>query len=354
MEWVFTFTSFELGLLFLIKYKKQPNGLKNSQDLGFLALFCGLSLMRFFFLISGYYSTDIIISPFFIWQFGSFKNLFLNFGFLSIMIGTFFLTFFMEKNKKFLFKKYFFSSCFFIQLCIFLILFLSNLEIFISLSILLWPLFILFFVVYIKDFNKKIKNQEILPKGGLKMTLVILLILGGFILSMDMFSDIFGLTSRLIGVILQLIALGLIFFFFRKIPPFFEFDWQDKIESIYIMNKDGVCLFDKSFTDNTETLSSQFISGVLASVNTMLNELIRTNENEISIIKKKGKVVNIFSGSYVTGVLISKEELEYFKHNLKKVILKVEKIYKNILIKWNGDLTIFYPIKNIIDSTFLI
>lgn len=354
MEWIFTFFTFELGLIFLIKYKKQSIRLKNLQDLGFFALFFGFSLMRFFFLISGYYSSSITISPFLIWSNGSFKNLFLNFGGLSIITGTLFFTFFMEKYKKFLFRKYFFSICFFIQFLIIFIIFLFNIEIINFLLIILLPLFILFFTIFSKDFDKKVKNQEIIPKGGLKMRIILLLIFGGYILSLDITTGIMGLIPRLIGIIFQLIAIGLIFIFFRKIPPLFEFDWQDKIESIYIMNKDGICLFNKSFTDNMEALSSQYVSGVLASVNIMLKELISSNANEISMIKKKGKIVNIFSSNYITGILISKEELEYFKHNLKNLTLKVEEIYKNILIKWNGDLTVFYPIKNIIDSIFSI
>jgi predicted regulator of Ras-like GTPase activity (Roadblock/LC7/MglB family) len=260
----------------------------------------------------------------------------------------------MEKNKKFLFKKYFFTICFLIELLVILITFLINVEIVNFLLIILMPLFLLFFIIYSKDFDKKVKEQEIIPRGGLKLRIILLLIFGGYILSIDIITDIISLISRLIGIILQLIAIGLIFIFFRKIPPFFEFDWEDKIEDIYIMNKDGVSLFHKSYTDNDKTLSSHYVSGILSSVNIMLNELIHSEKNEISIIKKKGKIVTTFSGDYITGVLMSKEELEYFKHNLKKLILKVEEIYKSVLIKWNGDLTIFYPIKNIIDNIFIV
>ncbi|MFX1311499.1 MAG: hypothetical protein ACFFHD_02660 [Promethearchaeota archaeon] len=352
MEWIFVFFMFELGLLFLIKYKKQSFQLKNSQDLGFFTLSYGFSLMRFFFLLSGYYSSDNIISPFFIWSYGSFKNLFLNFGALSIITGTLIFTFFVEKNKKFLFKGHFFTICFLIELLICLIIFLISVELINILLIILMPLFLLFFIIYSKEFDKKVKNQEFIPRGGLKLIIILLLIIGGFVLSMDIITNIFSLISRLIGIILQLIAIGLIFIFFRKIPPLFELDWQDKIEDIYILNKDGLCLFNKSYIDKNRSLSSHYISGVLSSVNIMLNELIPSKSNEISTIKKKGKIITTFSSNYITGILISKEELEYFKYNLKKLILKLEEIYKSILINWNGDLTIFYPVKNIIESIF--
>ena len=352
MESIFTFFSFELGIIFLIKYKKQQINLKNSQDLGFASLFFGFSILRLFLLISSYYLANNTVSPFLIWVEGSYRRLFLNFGFFSIILGTLLFSFYMEKYKKFLFRKYFFTGCFIIILLLFLILFFIDLEFFNSLSILSWPLFILFFMIYIKDFGRKSKKQEILSKGFLKMTITLLLILIGYIFSMDLIIEIFGLLFRFVGMIFQLIAIGLIFIFFKNIPPFFEFDWQDKIESIYILNKTGICLFAYSFSNKTENLETQFISGALASMNIMLNELIQSKSEEISIIRKKGKIVILFSGNYITGVLICKEELKYFIHNLKNLILRVEEIYENILIKWNGDLTIFYPIKNIIDEIF--
>ncbi len=352
MESIFAFFCFELGILFLIKYKKQPVNLKNSQDLGFGSLFFGFSILRLFLLISSYYLTDNIVSPFLIWAEGSYRQLFLNFGFFSIMMGTLLFSFYMEKYKKFLFRKYFFTIFFIILLLIFLTLFFIDLEFINLLSILSWPLFTLFFMIYVRDFGRKSKKQEILSKSFLKMTLILLFVLIGYILSMDLLIETFGLLVRLVGMILQLMAIGLIFIFFRKIPPFFEFDWQDKIESIYVLKKSGICLFAYSFSNKTEKLDNQFISGALASMNIMLNELIQSKSDEISIIKKNEKSVILFSGNYLTGVLICKEELKYFIHNLKRLILKVEEIYDNILIKWNGDLAIFYPIKNIIDEIF--
>ena len=87
-------------------------------------------------------------------------------------------------------------------------------------------------------------------------------------------------------------------------------------------------------------------------MNIMLKELMNRQSSEILVIEKKGKILTIFSGSYVTGVLISNEELKFFKHNVKKLILKVEDVYKNVLSAWDGDLSIFYPVKNIITDIF--
>ncbi len=354
MESIFTFFSFEFGILLLIKYRKQSRNLKNTQDLGFSSLFFGFSIMRLFFIVANYYTVDNILTPFMIWDEGSYRTLFLNFGYLSIMIGTLIFSYYMEKYKKILFRKLFFSISYFVLLLVSLVIFVFNLEFINFLSILSWILFIFLIIIYGKDFGKKSKIQGILSKGLLKLTLSLILILIGYIVSMDLIVEFIGLIAQFLGVIIQLIAICLIFIFFRKIPPFYEFDWKDKIESLYILNKNGICLYNRSFINNIEPLEEQFISGAFASLNIMLDELIQSTPNTVSIIKKKGKNVNIFSGKYITGVLISQEELKYFTHILKKLVLRVEEIYWNILNNWNGDLTIFNPVKNIIDELFLI
>ena len=131
-------------------------------------------------------------------------------------------------------------------------------------------------------------------------------------------------------------------------------EWQEKIESIFILNENGICLYNHSFMENSESLDKQFVSGTIASMNIMLKELIEKPNNETLVLRKKGKIVNIFLGNIITGVLISKEELNFFNYNLKNLVLKVEEIYKGLLINWNGDLSVFNSIKNLINEIFYI
>lgn len=343
---------FELGLYFQLKYKKQPVKIKYSQDIGFSALFYGISLMRLFLLIGDYYAIGTITSPFLIWSSGSFRFLFLTFGYLSINIGFLLFTFYMEKYKKFLLKKYLFTFCFLIQIFIFISMVLIDLFSILYLSVLKLPLFIIFLLIYAKDYDKQVKKQKIFPNDGLKMGVPILLLLFGHILTIDFFCYYFGFITRLSGIGMQLIAIGLIFKTLRSFVPFFEFDWQDKIENIHILNRDGINLYSKSFLEEEKTIDDHFISGALSSINIMLNELMNTKENKISIIKKKNKIVTIFTSVYVIGVLVSTEELEFFKHNLKGIVLKTEMLYKNLLINWNGDRTKFNPINDIVTDIF--
>lgn len=289
-----------------------------------------------------------------IWSSGSFRFLFLFFGYSSINIGFILFTFFMEKNKKFLIKKYFFTYCFLIQLIIFISTVLVNLFSIFYLSFLLLPLFILFLIIYANDFDKQVKKQSSNSNDGLKMGLSILFLLSGHVLTLDFIFYNFGIISRISGISLQLIGIGLIFKAFRNLVPFFELNWQDKIESIYILNRGGINLYSKSFLEERRGIDEHFISGALSSVNIMLNELMNTKENKITIYKKKNKIVTIFTSEHVIGVLISSEELEFFKHNLKQLVLKIEILYKNLLIDWKGDRSKFHAIKDIIVDIFSI
>ncbi len=326
--------------------------IKNSQDIGFSALFHGISLMRIFILIGDYYALGTTMSPFLIWSSGNFRFLFLIFGYLSINIGFLLFTFYLEKYKKFLLKKYFFTICFLIQIFVFISMILIDLFSILYLSVLIVPLFILFLITYAKNFDKQVKKQKMLPKNGLKMGVSILILLSGHILTIDFFYYYFGFITRLSGISMQLIAIVLIFKMLRNFVPFFEFDWQDKIENIYILNRDGFNLYSKSFLEKRKTIDDHFISGAFSSINIMLNELMNTKENKISIIKKKNKIITIYTSVYIIGVLVSTEELEFFKHNLKRLVLKIEMLYRNLLINWSGDRTKFYPVKDIVTDIF--
>ncbi len=142
------------------------------------------------------------------------------------------------------------------------------------------------------------------------------------------------------------------FLLFRNIPPFFERDWQKKIEDIYLLFKNGINLFSKSYINSDKSIDEHTISGALSSVNIMLNELMHIKNNRISVIEKANKIVTIFSSEYVIGVLISSEALEFFKFNLKRLVLKIELIYKSVLVDWDGNRAKFSQLNSVVDDIF--
>ena len=130
-------------------------------------------------------------------------------------------------------------------------------------------------------------------------------------------------------------------------------DWQDKVEEILLLDKkSGLCAFYKSFINKDANITEVLMSGAITSVNIMLEELIPATDAKISVIEKKGKILNIFSSKFLTGVFISRDKLNSIIFYLKQFTEKVESLYQHVLVDWDGNIDIFYPVENIITELF--
>ena len=348
MEWIYIITGFEISFIFLVRYLKQEKNLRNLQDLGYFSLFFGFSLMWFFFIIGDYYASDRIVSPFFIWERGSMRALFLNFGYFTMIIAVFFLLFCIEKYDIFLFKRYLFTIIFSICAILFLLIFFIDITLTQPITYVFWIGVLFFFTIYIIKFIRKLKARGILLFSGLAFMLI------GFLLTTDALIEVLGLEGRLIGALLQLISVVILSYFFLKMPAFNEFDWQDKIEALFLVNDAGICLYYKPFSDKKELMEEHLISAAITSINIMLQGLTETKEGGkgISVIKKKGENVIIYPGKFVSGVLYTSEELNSPKIILKEFVEKFETLYYNILMDWDGDTNLFKATEIIVDEIF--
>ncbi len=353
IEWIFANITFELGLIFILKYRKTE--LKNLQELGYASMFFGYSGQWYFNIWSDYYSSQTIIHPFYLWSQGSYRLLFLNLGYFSVMVGALFFIYFIEKYKIVLYRKFFFTFCFLLLILICTIAFFINLTLNQSLTVLLWPIFLFFYIFFVFDLVKKAQKEKLFY-GSIKLIIPVLALAGGYLLTRAIMTDIFGLTIRLIGSLLQLVSISLMYYVFGTIPPFSEFEWKDKIEDIYLIEKGGIALFHKNFLKRkSDLVEDHLISGAISTVSIMLQEFFAEGAPEkegFSIIKKKGKIIIIYSGEFVNCVVICKEELNFIKYYIKKFVQKFETLYHNVLVEWNGDTNIFSPVETLIDDYF--
>jgi len=347
-EWFFTLICFELGLIFLLRYKKAEKGLRNEQELGYASLMFGFSVMWIFFLISDYYVSDEIISPFLIWSEGSIRAVFLNFGYFALMLGAFLCIYFMEKYQIYIVRRFFFTYLFSILLIIFIIVFFFSISNTQNLTFIFWPLFILFFLLYFREFRRKAKIQEYSLLYSLVFFSWFACLAIGFFLTTDFSMNNLGSEYRLLGAGLQLFAILSLSLFLMKLPPFSEFDWQEKIENVYLIDLGGICIYNQS---DSESIDKHLVSGAISSINIMLQEL--TNRKGISVIKKKGKTVIVYPSKYSTGVLFCSEDLNTPKIVLKDFVLKFETIYSHVLQNWDGDIEIFNPVEKMANKFFL-
>ncbi|MFX1258364.1 MAG: hypothetical protein ACFFAN_10925 [Promethearchaeota archaeon] len=320
--------------------------MRNLQDLGYFSLFFGFSLMWLFYIVGDYYSSTDIVSPFLIWSYGSERALFLNFGYFTMIIAGFILLLSIEKYNVILFRKYVFTILFSICAILFLILFIIDIRITQLATYLYWTGVSAFFLVYLIKFMKKLHGKGIYLLAGLLFMFI------GFLLTTDALINALGLEVRLIGAISQLISVVILSYFFLILPPFNEFDWQEKIEAVFLINKGGACLYYKYFKERKGLMDENIISAAIASINVMLGQLIERGKSGISILEKKGQTVVIYPSKYVNGVLYLSENLNYPKIVLKDFVERFETLYRNILINWNGDTNIFSPTEIIANEFF--
>ena len=347
MEWIFIITGFEISSVFLIRYlKHQEKSLRNYQDVGYFALFFGFSLMWLFYIVGDYYAPSSFESPFLIWESGSYRTLFLNFGYFTMIIAAFILLLCTEKYNVILIRRYLFTAIFAICAILFLILFFIDIRLTQPVTYVFWTGFMSFFLSYLIKFIRKLKSRGFLLIVGLGFMLI------GFLLTTDAFINIFGLGIRIVGAVLQLISVVVLSYFFNILPPFNEFDWKDKIEAVYLIDDSGVCLYYKIFKERKDLIDENLISAAASSINIVLKELTGQKERGISVFKKKGENVIIYPGKFVSGMLYTTEELNYPKIILKELVDKFEALFRNILLNWDGEITIFKPTEIIVNDLF--
>lgn len=342
-------------MVFLVKYRKRKNESGNAQELGHFALFLGISAMWYFKIMADYYTLPEVTLTFLNQPGVSLRYLFSLIGLISAAILIEVFTFLMEKRKVYFFKRYFFTLLFVITSCIAATLLLINIHFIVFTSFIVLPVFFLFFTVYLKDVVTKLRNEEKPVRKLVVHVPAFFAFMASFVLTMELVTDFIGLIFRAVGSVLQLISSIGISYFFLKIPYFSELDWKERLEHLFIMSKGGVCQLEEHFfheKEETESMSEHLISSALASVNIMLKELTDSELEGLSVIKKRGKIVNIFSSKYVTGVIISSEEYDPIKVSLEKFVTQYEAIYKNVLENWDGNSEVFLPMKSLVKKMF--
>jgi hypothetical protein len=197
--------------------------------------------------------------------------------------------------------------------------------------------------------NSKIKYGIFV---NLTSTFFLFLLLIGIFLTSNYSIILLQIPIRLIGSLLQLFGIIYFVIFFLRYPILSAFELEDKFEELFLINKNGACIFYKSYITKSDLLDKHLVTSAITSVNIMLKEILKPETKEVSLIKKKGKLIYIVPSELITGVIISKEESKLIEFHMKQLITKVGQVYKNVLKDWNGDLDIFIPIKDIFKEQF--
>ncbi len=341
-EWIIVLLYFEFAIIFLGRVFKFKNELKSLQERGYVYLYLGFSFMWIFFIIGDHY----VISS-------ELRIIYLNCGYISMILGVILFIYTIESYTV-LIKRYLFTIIFISDIILFFIIILYDFQYGQVISLTFWPIFIVFFIFYTLELNSIFKSNPILGKFKyryIQFVVGMTTLISGFFLTTDIILNLFGLISRIVGDFLQIIALFFLYSFFLSTPSFSEYNWQKKVESLFIMHKSGLLIYEKSFIEEKQIPYSSSVSGVMTSLRMMLEQI--SGEKETSIIEKKGKYIIIQPGDFIYGVIISKEKLNSLQVILSNLIEKIEGIYYNLLQNWEGDLKVFRPIEKIVQDFFL-
>jgi len=320
LECIIAFTFLEFALIFYLRIRYKRRDLKILQEKSYFWGFLGYSLRWIITVIADYQIYD-----------SNLRILMINIGYSIIIIFALFFIYIIEKYKIFI-KKFLFTKIFSIMIASYLCILFFSLEYGTLFSHLLWPIFIIFFVFYLKSLYSDLYKKGLMAHFKLKFLefcMGFFLIIIGYQLTLTSMIRTFGLMSRLFGDFLQLIGIFLIFLFYISIPSFSEFDWQEKIYSVLIIHNSGLFIYEKIFDGYNDSNSKYIVSGRIT-IAKMLFEKV-SKQKEALIIDQGEKLIILQPGEFIYGAVVCDEKLKSLQILLKKFVHKIESIYYNIL-----------------------
>jgi hypothetical protein len=339
IEWILALVCMQLAIVFIVKYRKHQERHKYIQDLACAFVFGGFSSLWYFIIIADYFAD------------ARSRELFIEFGTFFLSTCAFLFILFIEHNQKFFIMRYFFTTIYATIFGLKIVLLATSGATSRYIDWILLCIFAIFFVLFLIDLSRRMRSKREV-KVTLSRTLSAFFSLaGGYMMTVDAVIDVAGIGARFIGSILQLGAFIAIAIQFLKLPPFSLLSWKQQIEALYIIDKSGICIFQKSFLPTSPSLDENLVSSAISSINYILQEMTDANARGISTIKKD-KTITIFSSDVVNGAIISKDENYMIIENLKHFIQTFEAIYRRVLLDWNGDVAIFKPVKAMADKVF--
>ena len=343
IEWAVIFFTLEWAVIFWFKVRSQKTQLRSLEERAYIWIFLGYALFWILSIFSDYYSYSI-----------EQRLILLNLAYISLTICGLIAIYIVEEQVIF-YKRYLFTMIY----CPFLIFYLVVLflDIYHShyVAFAFWPLFFTFLTSYIVKVTSKSPKTRFQGKSKsefFKFFSGFIILLSGSIFTTDFFISLFGFGIRYLGDIFQIIGMIFLSLFFMTIPTFSEYNWQEKTESLFVLTRPGICLYEKLFRHKDEQTEKNLITAGLASVNLLLKTIV--DKEGTSIIKEKNKTIIIYPGTYIFGVLVCDEKLKSLQILLKTVVTKIESIYSTILSSWKGgDTRIFKPIDDIVRKVFV-
>jgi hypothetical protein len=172
----------------------------------------------------------------------------------------------------------------------------------------------------------------------------------GFVLSGDMFFNIFGFGLYLIGE--TSLVLGLVIFGYGSIysPALGELDWKQQLVELYIIQQGGLLIFHHEFVHTSE-IDQMLTAAGISGVESLFQE-ITSSDTGLNVVSV-GKFEILFSHSTTfTSVLISRASYKVLLAKLRDFTETFELMFGTIIQNFEGSLREFSSAKELVSSIF--
>jgi peptidoglycan/LPS O-acetylase OafA/YrhL len=155
-------------------------------------------------------------------------------------------------------------------------------------------------------------------------------------------------TLELRGLIL--VASLLAGYGFYSIPSFTEFDWEKKVRHLFLLNSEGLCIYQFAFKKGTISDEDLF-SGSLMAIQSLMQEMVKS-EKTIKVIDQEDVKILFERSSNALGVILAEEDLYIVHFKLRQLLSEFELLFGPTMQNWKGDLDHFHPLDSIIKRIF--
>ena len=347
LEVAFITFGMHLAFLFFKNYRAMNDTARGSRMYAAWGwLFFSFSIMRVLILIADFYMLELFL-----------RDIYLSFAYLVSATGALIFTYNIEGVG--VIKSRHVLTITFLILYVVLIISVILFGIVHSISFvfignfatLFWAPVIILLSIYLIKVYKLVRGRlriySILMFAG-----IIVMILGYFGMTDLSIRFLGGLTTRFIADIGSIVGIGTVALFFMMLPSWRELDWRLALESLFIVRKGGICIYEHDFVKNSgenDSTSSMMFANALEMIKMMLQE---TTTGALKVLDFQDKKLLIEQGEKVMIVMIANMETASLRFLLHLFLTRFESFYHDTLTKWHGDTTGFESAKGLVQEIF--
>ena len=184
---------------------------------------------------------------------------------------------------------------------------------------------------------------------------MILVVVGFGIFDVAVVQEIWYILHGEFGIVLGLKNLILVASIlaglgFYTIPSFTEFDWYKKVRHLYILNSQGLCLFQQPFRKGS-LADEDLLGGSLIAIQSLMKEMIQT-ERSLQVIDHGDAKIIFEHSRHAVGIIVADEDLYIVHLKLQQLLHEFQVLFGPTMQAWTGNLDIFKPLQPFVNKIF--